>query len=306
MNLVPRPRGARCWPSHARALSSPASSRRALPPSSSPAPCCRARWAASSPPPACSRATTSAHRRARRRRRAGAARHRARRAARRPRHGRLRPAARRRHARHPGARRRRAAQRRDARPGHPVAAAGGARSSASRSRAATSSALYGANATGGVIQIFTRRGSSGLRGEASATVGSRATRARRGQRVRRQRHLARRASPRVGSAPTATAPSIPAVLPNANPDDDGNQRRHAALALDADVAPGHALGAGPARRARHRRVRRRLVVQRAHRHAPAIPAAAQRHAARAPRHRRRTGRSSGAPPKAARPVARNP
>ena len=103
------------------------------------------------------------------------------------------------------------------------------------------SALYGANATGGVIQIFTRRGSSGLRGEASATVGSRATSALEasvsaGSDTLRGRFTA------GGERTDGYSAIDPAVLPNANPDDDGNQRRHAALALDLDVAPGHALG----------------------------------------------------------------
>src|SRR5207237_145707 len=38
------------------------------------------------------------------------------------------------------------------------------------------SALYGANATGGVIQIFTRRGTSGLQPQVTAGLGSRGTR----------------------------------------------------------------------------------------------------------------------------------
>ncbi len=242
--------------------------------------------------------------RARRRRRAGAARHRARRAARRPRHGRLRPAARRRLARHPRARRWRAAQRRDARPGHPVAAAGG------RHRAHRGCARQPLGALRRQRDGRRHPDLHAARVERLARRGQRDRRqprdtARRGQRVRRQRHLARplhrgwgahrrlqrhrsgRAAQRQPRRRRQPAPPC------------GTRARRRCRARPC-------ARAGPARRARHRRVRRRLVVQQPHRHAPAIPAAAQRHACAGAMPSGRTGRSNGAPPKAARPVARSP
>jgi vitamin B12 transporter len=103
------------------------------------------------------------------------------------------------------------------------------------------SALYGANATGGVIQIFTRRGAAGWRAEASAMAGSRATRAADASVSAGTAALRGRLTAGVERTDGFSAID-PSVLPNANPDADGNHRRHAALALDADVAAGHALG----------------------------------------------------------------
>jgi vitamin B12 transporter len=103
------------------------------------------------------------------------------------------------------------------------------------------SALYGANATGGVIHVFTRRGATGLRGEANATGGSRATRAIDASVSAGSADLRGRVT--LGAERTDGYSAIdPAVLPSANPDADGNHRRHAALAVDADVVPGHGLG----------------------------------------------------------------
>lgn len=103
------------------------------------------------------------------------------------------------------------------------------------------SALHGANATGGVVQIFTRRGERGaLRGHASASAGSRNTRALNAS-------LAgggERWSARIGVGGERTdgfSAADPAVAATANPDRDGNRRHHATLAADVDIASGHRL-----------------------------------------------------------------
>ena len=100
------------------------------------------------------------------------------------------------------------------------------------------SALYGANATGGVIQVFTRRGAKGFAPQASVGVGSRDTRFASaglgfGGEVVRGRVAAGVERTRGFSASNATA---------ANPDDDGYERKHATVALDADMAHGHRIG----------------------------------------------------------------
>jgi vitamin B12 transporter len=103
------------------------------------------------------------------------------------------------------------------------------------------SALYGANATGGVIQIFTRRGSQDLQAQVSAGAGSRATRAVDASVSGGIGPL--RARVTAGAERTDGYSAIdPATLPNANPDRDGNDRRHAMLAADVDVSKDHALG----------------------------------------------------------------
>jgi vitamin B12 transporter len=103
------------------------------------------------------------------------------------------------------------------------------------------SALYGANATGGVIQIFTRRGRPGLHAQASALAGSRGTRAAdAGIAIGNEKVRARLT---LGAERTDGFSAIDsATLPNANPDTDGNRRRHATLAADADLAAGHHIG----------------------------------------------------------------
>lgn len=99
-------------------------------------------------------------------------------------------------------------------------------------------ALYGANATGGVIQVFTRRGATGMAPQATLRAGSFDTRAASaslgfGGESIRGRVAAGVDRTRGFSASNAAA---------ANPDDDGYRRKHATLALDADVASGHRLG----------------------------------------------------------------
>jgi vitamin B12 transporter len=101
------------------------------------------------------------------------------------------------------------------------------------------SALYGANATGGVIQIFTRRGTAGgLQPQVSAGAGDRGTRS-----------LA--ASVGAGSATISGRVAVgtertdgfsASNAPTANPDSDGNERDHATLGIDLQPASGHRLG----------------------------------------------------------------
>jgi vitamin B12 transporter len=103
------------------------------------------------------------------------------------------------------------------------------------------SALYGANATGGVIQIFTRRGAAGVQAQVDTVAGSRGTRSADASIAGGSAGLRARVTAGVERTDGFSAID-PATLPNANPDADGNRRRHAALAADADIAPGHALG----------------------------------------------------------------
>ena len=104
------------------------------------------------------------------------------------------------------------------------------------------SALYGANATGGVIQIFTRRGVAGsFLPSVSLGMGSRGTRslyvsAGGGSEALRA-HVSAGAERTNGFSAVDTA-----AVPGANPDKDGNHRQHATLALDAQMAPEHRLG----------------------------------------------------------------
>lgn len=103
------------------------------------------------------------------------------------------------------------------------------------------SALYGANATGGVIQIFTRRGAPGPSpAEVSFGVGSRGT-------------TWLDASAGAGNATWAARVGVGAEgtdgfsaantssAPGANPDRDGNRRHHAMLAMDARPAQGQRI-----------------------------------------------------------------
>lgn len=104
------------------------------------------------------------------------------------------------------------------------------------------SALYGANATGGVIQIFTRRGSSGgIAPHVGAGAGSRGTRAFDASVSAGSESLRGRVG--VGSERTdGFSAANPAVATTANPDADGNRRQHATVAIDAQLAPGHRVG----------------------------------------------------------------
>lgn len=102
------------------------------------------------------------------------------------------------------------------------------------------SALYGANATGGVIQFFTRRGTAGgFAPQADVGAGSRGTRAANAS-------LAGGAaawSARVAVGSERTDGFSAGNTANANPDDDGNRRGHATVAADLQWGAGHSIGA---------------------------------------------------------------
>jgi len=104
------------------------------------------------------------------------------------------------------------------------------------------SALYGANATGGVVQIFTRRAVAGRpAATVDASLGSRNTRALSASVAAGSDTL--RARLGVGTERTdGFSAADPAIAPNANPDRDGNKRQHATLAVDAEPAAGHHIG----------------------------------------------------------------
>ena len=103
------------------------------------------------------------------------------------------------------------------------------------------SALYGANATGGVIQIFTRRGSAQPQIQATLGAGSRGTRSATASIAGSLQALSGRLT--VGAERTdGFSAANPVLAPTANPDADGSRRRNAALALDWAVAAGHQLG----------------------------------------------------------------
>ena len=101
------------------------------------------------------------------------------------------------------------------------------------------SALYGANATGGVIQVFTRRAAAGgFRASGEAGVGSRATRSLNASIAGGSDAL--RARLALGTERTDGFSAATAAT--ANPDADGNKRWHAALAVDSQLAAGHRIG----------------------------------------------------------------
>jgi vitamin B12 transporter len=103
------------------------------------------------------------------------------------------------------------------------------------------SALYGANATGGVIQVFTRRGTAQPQFQAALGAGSRGTRAFNASVAGSAQSLSGRLT--VGTERTdGFSAANPALAATANPDADGSRRRNAALALDWAVAAGHQLG----------------------------------------------------------------
>lgn len=103
------------------------------------------------------------------------------------------------------------------------------------------SALYGANATGGVIQIFTRRGTAQPQFQASLGVGTRGTQAFKASVAGSLQSVSGRLT--VGTERSdGFSAANPAIAPAANPDADGNRRRNAALALDWAVADGHQIG----------------------------------------------------------------
>jgi vitamin B12 transporter len=101
------------------------------------------------------------------------------------------------------------------------------------------SALYGANATGGVIQIFTRRGVvGGFAPQISVGAGDRGTRSLSASAGAGSEKLSARVS--VGTERTDGFSA--GNTANSNPDPDGNERRHATLSFDASPAEGHRLG----------------------------------------------------------------
>lgn len=100
------------------------------------------------------------------------------------------------------------------------------------------SALYGANATGGVIQIFTRRaGEAGVSARVSGGAGSRGTRALDASLALGGKTVSGHVS--VGTERTDGFSASKAVT--ANPDDDGNRRRHASAGIDVRPAAGHSV-----------------------------------------------------------------
>lgn len=103
------------------------------------------------------------------------------------------------------------------------------------------SALYGANATGGVVQVFTRRGREGWDAQAAAGAGSRRTASAAASVAAGNDALRGRLT--AGWERTRGFGAIePALSPAANPDADGHRRRYAAFALDAAPRHGHELG----------------------------------------------------------------
>ena len=103
------------------------------------------------------------------------------------------------------------------------------------------SALYGANATGGVIQIFTRRGSAQPQLQATFGAGSRATRTVNASLAGSVQTMSGRITLGAERSDGFSAGN-PAAASAANPDADGYRRRNAALALDWSVADGHQIG----------------------------------------------------------------
>ncbi|HEY0858637.1 MAG TPA: TonB-dependent receptor [Albitalea sp.] len=101
------------------------------------------------------------------------------------------------------------------------------------------SALYGANATGGVIQIFTRRGvPGGWQPRVSAGAGSQGTRAASASLAGGSETVRGRVT--VGTERTDGFSASNSAT--ANPDADGNRRKHASLGVDLQPAAGHQLG----------------------------------------------------------------
>lgn len=103
------------------------------------------------------------------------------------------------------------------------------------------SALYGANASGGVIQVFTRRGSAAPQAQIALGVGSQATRSVSASLAAGTQALRGRITLGAERSDGFSAAN-PALAANANPDEDGHRRRHGALALDFEPAAGHQLG----------------------------------------------------------------
>ncbi|MDP1693229.1 MAG: TonB-dependent receptor [Burkholderiaceae bacterium] len=103
------------------------------------------------------------------------------------------------------------------------------------------SALYGANASGGVIQIFTRRGSATRQAQVAVGFGTQGTRSASASLAGGTQSLHGRITLGAERSSGFSAAN-PALAPNANPDDDGHRRRHGAVALDFAPAQGQQLG----------------------------------------------------------------
>ncbi|CAN5584331.1 TonB-dependent receptor [soil metagenome] len=103
------------------------------------------------------------------------------------------------------------------------------------------SALYGANATGGVIQIFTRRGQAGLHSQVDVGIGSRNTGTYRAA-ISGGNEAVRARLGVGGDTSDGFSAGNPSIAPTANPDNDGYRRRDLTLSVDADIAAGHAIG----------------------------------------------------------------
>lgn len=103
------------------------------------------------------------------------------------------------------------------------------------------SALYGSNATGGVIQLFTRKAAPGAQAQLDVGFGSRGTRSVRAAVSGGSETLRARFGLGTESSDGFSAGN-PDIAPTANPDADGYRRRDATLSLDAFVTPGNDLG----------------------------------------------------------------
>ena len=103
------------------------------------------------------------------------------------------------------------------------------------------SALYGANATGGVIQLFTRRGAVGTQAQVDLGYGSRNTQTYHASLSGGNETLRARLGFGTESSRGFSA-GDPAISSTTNPDKDGYRRRDFTLALDAELAPGQNVG----------------------------------------------------------------
>lgn len=103
------------------------------------------------------------------------------------------------------------------------------------------SALYGANATGGVIQVFTRRGEAGMHAQLEMGAGNRRTRSWHAALSGGSRQLQARLG-LGGSSSRGFSAGDPSISSTTDPDDDGYRRRDFTLALDALPAPGQRIG----------------------------------------------------------------